>query len=170
MMGGVWTDVWGRTSIPGLYACGETAATGVHGANRLASNSLLEGLVFGSRVAEALAGASAVGVVRHPEPEPLTLGLDSRAVLGARASIRARMWQDVGILRDGVGLERARGTLARWAAAPPGDDLEARETVNLALVGWAMAEAASRRQESRGAHHRLDFPTPREARRPRQFF
>ena len=169
-MGGVWTDVWGRTSIPGLYACGETAATGVHGANRLASNSLLEGLVFGSRVAEALAGASAVGVVRHPEPEPLTLGLDSRAVLGARASIRARMWQDVGILRDGVGLERARGTLARWAAAPPGDDLEARETVNLAVVGWAMAEAALRRQESRGAHHRLDFPTPREAWRRRQFF
>ncbi len=170
MMGGVWTDVWGRTSIPGLYACGETAATGVHGANRLASNSLLEGLVFGSRVAEAVAGASGVGVVHHPEPEPLTLGPDSRAMPAARASIRARMWQDVGILRDGAGLERARRTLARWAAAPPGDEVEARETANLALVGWAMAEAAWRRQESRGAHHRLDFPTPGEAWRRRQFF
>src|SRR2546426_664281 len=170
MMGGVWTDVWGRTSIPGLYACGETAATGVHGANRLASNSLLEGLVFGSRVAQAIAETSAVPDVAPPEPEPLTLGRDSRAMPAARASIRARMWQDVGILRDGAGLERARGTLARWAAAPPGDEVEARETANLALVGWAMAEAAWRRQESRGAHHRLDFPTPREAWRRRQFF
>ncbi len=66
--------------------------------------------------------------------------------------------------------ERARGTLARWAAAPPGDEIEARETANLALIGWAMAEAAWRRQESRGAHYRLDFPTPREAWRRRQFF
>jgi aspartate oxidase len=113
---------------------------------------------------------SGAGVLRRPEPEPLTLGRDSRAVPAARASIRARMWQDVGILRDGAGLERARRTLARWAAAPPGDEVEARETANLALVGWAMAEAAWRRQESRGAHHRLDFPTPREAWRRRQFF
>jgi len=170
MMGGVWTDVWGRTSIPRLYACGETAATGVHGANRLASNSLLEGLVFGWRVAEAVAGASAVGAVRCPESEPLTLGRDSRPVPADRASIRTRMWQDVGILRDEAGLERACGALARWAPVPPSDEVEARETVNLALVGWAMAEAAWRRQESRGAHHRLDFPTLREVWRRRQFF
>jgi L-aspartate oxidase len=170
MMGGVWTDVWGRTSVPGLYACGETAASGVHGANRLASNSLLEGLVFGSRVAEAIAGGSGVGVLRGPEPEPLTLGCDAPAVPADRAAIRARMGQDVGILRDGAGLERARRTLARWAAVPPGDEVEARETANLALVGWAMAEAAWRRQESRGAHHRLDFPTPRAVWRRRQFF
>jgi L-aspartate oxidase len=170
MMGGVWTDVWGRTSIPRLYACGETAATGVHGANRLASNSLLEGLVFGWRVAEAVAGASAVGAVRCPESEPLTLGRDSRPVPADRASIRTRMWQDVGILRDEAGLERACGALARWAPVPPSDEVKARETANLALVGWAMAEAAWRRQESRGAHHRLDFPTLREVWRRRQFF
>src|SRR6266446_3056072 len=167
MMGGVWTDVWGRTSIPRLYACGETAATGVHGANRLASNSLLEGLVFGWRVAEVVPCASAVGGVRCPEPEPLTLGRDSRPVPADRASIRTRMWQDVGILRDEAGLERASGALARWAPVPPSDEVEARETANLALVGWAMAEAAWRRQESRGAHHRLDFPTLREVWRRR---
>jgi L-aspartate oxidase len=158
MMGGVWTDVWGRTSLPGLYACGETAATGVHGANRLASNSLLEGLVFGARVAD-------VATTRRAWPsavETVELPLQQRA--GERCDrehIRELMWNAAGILRHGPGLERAQTALARWAGAPAGAGVDRRETANLALVGWVMAEAALRREESRGAHHRLDFPESR---------
>lgn len=158
MMGGVWTDVWGRTSLPGLYACGETAATGVHGANRLASNSLLEGLVFGARVAD-------VATTRRAWPsavETVELPLQQRA--GERCDrehIRELMWNAAGILRHGPGLERAQTALARWAGAPAGAGVDGRETANLALVGWVMAEAALRREESRGAHHRLDFPESR---------
>jgi L-aspartate oxidase len=172
MMGGVWTDVWGRTSMPGLWACGETAATGVHGANRLASNSLLEGLVFGSRVAEAIARpAPAAGDPTFDrDVELLALDVDLPASPPARQALRTLMWDDVGILRDGTGLARACARLAAWAAAPSGEGLAARETANLALVGWAMAEAARRREESRGAHHRLDFPEPRAAWRKRQRF
>jgi L-aspartate oxidase len=169
LMGGVWTDVWGRTSIPGLYACGETATTGVHGANRLASNSLLEGLVFGSRVAESIAEASAGGVP-CPDAEELAVSLRTRATPADRASMRALMWDDVGILRHRAGLERARAALERWVGAPAGDGVEAHETANLALVGWVMTEAAVRREESRGAHHRLDFPEPRPSWRRRQLF
>jgi L-aspartate oxidase len=88
----------------------------------------------------------------------------------ARQALRSLMWDDVGILRDGTGLARACARLAGWAAAPSGEGLEARETANLALVGWVMAEAARRREESRGAHHRLDFPKPRSAWRKRQRF
>ena len=168
MMGGVWTDVWGRTSIPGLYACGETAATGVHGANRLASNSLLEGVVFGSRVAQAIAETSAVPDVAPPEPAKLVLGRRAHTPPADRESLRALMWDDVGILRHGAGLERAGAALA--AVAPPGDGVESQETANLALVGWVMSEAARRREESRGAHHRLDFPEPRPSWQRRQLF
>ena len=172
LMGGVWTDVWGRTSIPGLWACGETAATGVHGANRLASNSLLEGVVFGSRVAEAIASAPSPDAARAARPgiQVLALGVGTVAIPSGRESLRALMWEDVGILRHGAGLERACGALEQWAGAPPGAGIEARETANLALVGWAMSEAALRRDESRGAHHRLDFPEPRPAWRRRQLF
>jgi L-aspartate oxidase len=169
MMGGVWTDVWGRTSIPGLYACGETAATGVHGANRLASNSLLEGVVFGSRVAGAIA-RGAGGEVDGAGAEALALDRPSDGAPPDRAALRAVMWDDVGILRHGAGLRRARAALAGWAAAPAGDDVASRETANLALVGRVISEAALRREESRGAHHRLDFPEPRAAWRRRQRF
>jgi L-aspartate oxidase len=136
MMGGVWTDVWGRTSIAGLWACGETAATGVHGANRLASNSLLEGVVFGSRVAEAIAASASAAAERtaRPDVEPLALGVGAPPTPVARESLRTLMWEDVGILRDGAGLARACARLARGAAAPSGAGLEARETANLALV------------------------------------
>jgi L-aspartate oxidase len=173
MMGGVWTDVWGRTSIPGLWACGETAATGVHGANRLASNSLLEGLVFGARVAEAIASAASPDAAHagHPAVEPLAFELRTRVTAPpAREALRALMWEEVGILRDGARLSRARAALEGWAAAPVGAGLAAHETANLALVGWAMTEAAWRREESRGAHHRLDFPEARASWRRRQLF
>ena len=169
MMGGVWTDVWGRTTLPGLYACGETAATGVHGANRLASNSLLEGVVFGSRVAQAVAGFSETSCGR-PGSEELALGHRTGAILTDREQMRELMWHEVGILRRGEGLEHARAALESWAGACPVDKVESHETANLALVAWVLAEAARRREESRGAHHRLDFPEPRAEWRRRQLF
>jgi L-aspartate oxidase len=170
LMGGVWTDVWGRTSVPGLYACGETAATGVHGANRLASNSLLEGVVFGSRVAEAIADGAATAPRQWPDTEMLTLDARTASASLSRESLRTLMWDDVGILRHGAGLGRAVRPLASCAIAPPAAGVESHETSNLALVGWVMAEAARRREESRGAHHRLDFPEPHDAWRRRQLF
>jgi len=169
MMGGVWTDIWGRTSVPGLFACGETASTGVHGANRLASNSLLEGVVFGARVARALT-ARAVGDPALSDVEELAPDDSASAPLPARDAIRAMMWDEVGILRDGAGLERVRAVLGAWSRARALDDAVVRESSNLALLGWVMAEAARRRQESRGAHYRLDFPEPRPEWRRRQLF
>jgi L-aspartate oxidase len=177
MMGGVWTDAWGRTSIPGLFACGETASTGVHGANRLASNSLLEGVVFGARVAHALTGAATLGppppVEGHAEElilaKPVS-GDPVRAALPTRGSLQALLWERLGILRHRAGLAQARATLETAAAALPRNGTESRETANLALVGCVMAEAALRRQESRGAHYRLDFPEPRPEWRRRQLF
>lgn len=177
MMGGVWTDAWGRTSVPGLFACGETASTGAHGANRLASNSLLEGVVFGARVAHALTSASALG----PPPliegrvEEITLArpasrVPARGNPPGRESLQVLLWERLGILRHRAGLAQARGTLETATSALPLNGIESRETANLALVGCVMAEAALRREESRGAHYRLDFPESRPAWRRRQLF
>jgi L-aspartate oxidase len=172
MMGGVWTDSWGRTSVPGLFACGETASTGAHGANRLASNSLLEGVVFGARVARALAVPSPdePPSPAHADTEELTLAEPASGSAPIRETLRALMWDHVGILRHAAGLAEARAVLSARLAAQPVAGLEASETANLALVGWVMAEAALRREESRGAHYRLDFPEPRAAWRRRQLF
>src|SRR5712664_749045 len=172
MMGGVWTDTWGQTSVPGLFACGETASTGVHGANRLASNSLLEGVVFGARVAQALTTPSAPDPRRQtvPHVEELTLGRRANVTLPVRHTMRALMWDAIGIRRHQVGLDQARAELETWASALPDDSVESHETANLALVGWVMAEAALRREESRGAHYRIDFPESRRQWRRRQLF
>jgi L-aspartate oxidase len=185
MMGGVWTDSWGRTTVPGLYACGETASTGVHGANRLASNSLLEGVVFGSRVAQCVTdptcvmrGLDNVAIgrgLRYPGPAPMDsrpLQLTHRAgvLLPVRETLQTLLWERVGIERTGAGLEAACDQLAAWATATPLESVESLETWNLALVGWVMAQAAWSREESRGAHWRDDFPLPRDEWRVRQAF
>jgi L-aspartate oxidase len=170
MMGGVKTDLWGRTSIPGLYAAGEVACTGVHGANRLASNSLLEGLVFGARAGEAFRADGGA-----PAPAGLALqGADAiRAVPASRvdptlAALRAGMWDHVGILREGSGLGRAIAAILdlERALAPGGLTRAGLEARNLLFVGRLIAESALRREESRGAHFRTDFPD-REAGRGR---
>ncbi|MCO5968135.1 L-aspartate oxidase [Actinoallomurus soli] len=156
--GGVRTDLWGRTSVPGLYACGEVACTGVHGANRLASNSLLEGLVFGRRIAEALpadlaadapAGTASGGAVAGPALLDPSVHADVQQVMTSCA----------GVLRNGPGLERAARDLAALADRTTGEPCtEAWEATNLHTVASLIVAAARRREETRGSHWREDFP------------
>jgi L-aspartate oxidase len=161
VMGGIETDVDGRTSLPHAYAAGEVACTGVHGANRLASNSLLEGLVFGQRAARAaLADAGPPPAVRPVEPLDRGHGLDLAVVNELRRRIAAVMWEGVGILRTAAGIEQARLALEGMCTLLRGGALHRRvlETCNMATVGDAVAACALRRTESRGAHYREDFP------------
>jgi L-aspartate oxidase len=169
-MGGVITDLDGRTTLPGLYAAGEVACTGVHGANRLASNSLLEGLVFGARAARAMrgdagsAGTDAGGLGAGALAEAAA-GTDAgSAGLGVDA-IRDAMWRDVGLFRSGDGLQRAVDLFERpWRAMDAhlrdGGHLDAAgwRAANLLTVARLVARAALRRTESRGAHYRDDYP------------
>ena len=166
-MGGVAVDEWGRASVAGLWACGEAASTGVHGANRLASNSLLEALVFGARVAESLLGAAAP-VARGPIAAAAARGAgDPRRLAGEiRAEVRELAWNRLGLVRDRGGLDAALARLGElWGELPEGAS-EARSLVTAATL---VASAARRREESRGAHYRSDFPVAREEWRYRQF-
>jgi L-aspartate oxidase len=169
-MGGVETDLDGRTSIAGLFAAGEAACTGVHGANRLASNSLLEGLVFGARAAAAMAGPvqlptlfSVVAAAGDRGGAALAGAGGRSAVVPEASAVRDLMWQDVGLVRSKEGLVRATATLYAWLYAvsaardaAPGDQ-ELRRVGSLVTVGALMAGAALRREESRGGHFREDF-------------
>jgi L-aspartate oxidase len=164
MMGGVWTDINGATTLPGLFAAGEVACSGVHGANRLASNSLLEGLVFGMR-----AGLSAIWwASSHPLPD-LTRSADVlrpgpfgklEDAEKLRSSLRRTMWGQVGVIRSRDSLVRATAQLSRWAhlVSQPfaaRADLEAK---NMVQVAYCVAEAALWRENSVGAHFRSDCP------------
>ncbi len=160
-MGGVRTDLDGRTSLPGLFAAGEVACTGVHGANRLASNSLLEGLVYGARA----------GKIMREELRPLTVHEMSPAMNGhnntedtkiAEAVIREiqeLMWREAGIVRMGSGLRRTLKQLEQICPRLPGPGCrrccEARNLYQAALL---IARSGLAREESRGAHYRMDFP------------
>jgi L-aspartate oxidase len=164
-MGGVRTDLDGRTSLPGLYAAGEAACTGVHGANRLASNSLLEGLVFGARAAQAMAEEStpaklADTLVQTPTAAPP--GNGNAAPL--RQESRQLMESNVGIVRDGERLQRAVGRLVEILAALPGpNSREQAEARNIAESGLIIARSALARTESRGGHFRSDYPAKDDA-------
>jgi L-aspartate oxidase len=169
VMGGVETDLDGRTSVPGLFAAGEVACTGVHGANRLASNSLLEGLVFGRRAGQAMAGTAA-----GTWPARFSARLmPMRPVGGAAATapaietVRERMWTQVGLIRDRAGLEAAVAAFdadRRWLAAQaPAATVDQARLASLIMVGGLMARAALRREESRGGHYRNDFPARNDA-------
>jgi L-aspartate oxidase len=142
IMGGVETDVCGRSTLPQLFAAGEAACTGVHGANRLASNSLLEGLVFGARAADAMLQPWSSGGM----PDVRIIETELPAAGGA-PDVPALMWDAVGLVRAAGQLQRAVSQLG--AAAAQSD---------LALVGYLIAKAALRREESRGGHYRTDFP------------
>ena len=160
MMGGVLTNTEGETTMPGLYACGEVSGTGLHGANRLASNSLLETVVFGQRLVQRTleggwSGPRPEGVVELEEPKASNIG----AAPLTKDSLQELMWSNVGILRDKGGLETAVNTLAWWESQlPEGKDQSSHELANMVTLGRLMAESALLRQESRGAHYRTDFP------------
>jgi L-aspartate oxidase len=167
MMGGVVTDLDGRTSLPGLYAAGEAAATGVHGANRLASNSLLEGLVFGAR-----AGAAMRTDLERHWPAPQTTPLSSPPADGAPLALpmreddlRSLAWTSLGIFRDANGLGKAGADVhpawnALTAGLAEGCSLDAGSwrLASLIVLARLIARAALAREESRGAHARTDFP------------
>jgi len=161
-IGGVRADLDGRTNLPGLFVCGETACTGLHGANRLASNSLLEGLVLGTRAGVAAAAETRArfdGDVTHRAGrEPSTAGIDLDDL---RKALTSRMWRRAGILRDAEGLTEAVDAITRWRVFLAGVDLFDRvafELENLLLLGLLVSGGALLRKESRGTHARRDFP------------
>jgi L-aspartate oxidase len=150
--GGVATDLWGRSTIPGLYATGEVACSGVHGANRLASNSLLEGLVFSRRIAQVLPGE--LRGQTEPGPDPRTSGVVAAKV---RPDVQATMTEQVGVLRSATGLATALADLADLASVDGEEGTAAWETTNLVSISAALATAATLREETRGSHWREDF-------------
>jgi L-aspartate oxidase len=161
--GGVRTGLSGESTVPGLFACGESACTGVHGANRLASNSLLEGLVFGRRIAETV-----VARLREPVPPQRPVDLDGPTGLAGdevRPALQQLMSTHVGVLRDRAGLDAAAKGIAVLADADgvtPG--IEGWEATNLVTVASALVQAALLREETRGSHWRDDFPDRDDAR------
>src|SRR6185503_7043451 len=162
IMGGVDTDEWARTSVPGLYAAGEVACTGVHGANRLASNSLLEGLVFGARAAQAMTEAPRAAPLKSDrvgtgDCPPSRLPRLSRQPT-APDEIRALMWRAVGLFRTRQGLAAAVEALDRASVPASPATAEEWRQCNLVTVARLVARAALRREESRGGHFRADFP------------
>ncbi|HTD62726.1 MAG TPA: L-aspartate oxidase [Gemmatimonadaceae bacterium] len=156
MMGGVVVDLQGRSTLERLYACGEVSRTGVHGANRLASNSLLEGLVFAERVARDLSTVEPLpGTVPEIAPWTVPQLLDRGAAQVAAGRIRDVMWEDAGIARTAKGLRTAVAQLTDIGQRLPEGATEEANMVDTALL---IAGAALLRKESRGGHYRADFP------------
>jgi len=164
LMGGVRTNIWGETNIAGLFAAGEVACTGVHGANRLASNSMLEVLVFGKRIVEQTSQGEIIGrpirkrgdeIYSVLSPRPSRRPVPSLSL----AAVQQLTWEKVGIIRDQESLTEAAETLGAWQQIlPQASDRHSYELNNLVLTGRLVAEAALVREESRGAHFRSDLP------------
>ncbi len=172
-MGGVRTDLHGRTNLPGLYAAGEAACTGVHGANRLASNSLLEGLVYGAR-----AGATIREETPSARAKPNHVGSNTCKVAGENPAtregrgaeeliraVRDLAWKSIGIVRSGSGLRQAIEQLEKWQSCLPAMTGRRQcEANNIFQTALLIARSALARLESRGAHYRLDYPSHNDAR------
>ena len=163
-MGGLWTDARGRTTLPGLWAVGEAGSTGLHGGNRLASNSLLEAVVFGARAAQDVTTAlPSLPSLEAPPARPLAVAPDPA---GAQ-EIREIMQRCVGVLRDASGLRAALVRLLELREkAVAGENLDLRNRAEAALL---IAAAAHNRTESRGGHFRTDFPKTDPAQAQRSF-
>jgi L-aspartate oxidase len=165
-MGGVRTDTWGRSSVPGLYAIGETACTGVHGANRLASNSLLEGIVFAARAVEHMTSGrdwtppltnemftDEIKTLPQPTDPP-----QHDVQRPNKADIQQLMWDKAGLVRNQDDLAVATKQLDAWTSTEPGTTTEESEIRNMVTVARILTTAATMREESRGAHFRSDHP------------
>jgi len=166
MIGGVTVDLHGRTTLPGLWAAGEATSSGLHGANRLASNSLLEGLVYGTRVA-----GDVVAALKEAGPQPLevppvsapsvTVGRERIDLDDLRKSLRALFWRHMGITRDGAGLKEAAERVDHWSRyilPLEFDDTSGWTMQNMLIAARLMIAAATERKESRGVHYRRDYP------------
>jgi L-aspartate oxidase len=164
IMGGVKVNSWGETNIPGLFAVGETACTGVHGANRLASNSLLESVVFSKRVVQRTEMNVSLRHCEEQSDEAISYYLPDREVRPKvprlnLPALQSLMWDRVGIIRSGKSLEEAAGILGTWEGLlSQSSDRPSYELNNLVLCARLVTEAALLRKESRGAHFRTDFP------------
>jgi L-aspartate oxidase len=164
-MGGVRTDTWGRTTVPGLYACGEVACTGVHGANRLASNSLMETVVFGKRIVEHLSSGEPGAAVPHSGAQPFT---PERGLAPSKAVIQATMWEHAGIERSEESLKAGLRKAGSWMDHSTAQTRDTQERLQMGILARLMLHGALQREESRGAHYRLDFPRRDDERWRRQ--
>ena len=166
LMGGVKTDLDGRTSLRGLYAAGEVSCTGVHGANRLASNSLLEGLVFGARAAERMREEhSPTSHVQNESARSPASASDATDTAALRQRLQSQMWQNAGLLRDATGLRAMQHELdAIRSQISSAVNRDAIELANLHAIAEMIVRSALAREESRGAHYRNDFPSRDDAR------
>ena len=166
MIGGVEVDRQGRTSLPGLWAAGEVTSSGLHGANRLASNSLLEGLVYGAYAGEAASRSAAEGASKMealPIAHPVSEGAESFDVADVRVSLKSLMGRLAGVERDASGLREAIDSIHSFAAyvmSRQFDTVEGWELQNLLTTAACIVDAALARNESRGVHFRSDFPAP----------
>lgn len=162
-IGGIKTDLWGQTNIKNLFACGETTSTGVHGANRLASNSLLEGLVYGTRcgkkIVEVCKNCKINRIkIKYEFPQKADVLIDKYDL---KRSIKSLMWRNVGIERDKKGLKYAYEKLKEWeryAFLKEFYDKDGFEALNMLIVAKLITTSALKREESRGTHYRKDFP------------
>ena len=176
-IGGVDADLHGQTSLPGLYAVGEASCSGLHGANRLASNSLLEGLAFGARAGEHAAAGAKQNAIRFPQNLDHKIPASTRTeldVIDVRNSLRSIMWRNVGIERDGARLTETREIIAFWSRYVMDKVFDPTTLgVVIASAGWELqnmltvcfltTSAAYTRTESRGAHYRSDYPQREDA-------
>lgn len=168
LIGGVEVDLWGRTALPNLYAVGEVASTGVHGANRLASNSLMEALVFGHRAAQSAARLIDQNWTYEPaglspeRGEPPAVEQPQSEWRRFRSRLQELMWEGAGVERSREGLMKVEQELTSWRYLldSPGSRAEAVEHQNMLLIALLMTRAALAREESRGCHFRQDFPGP----------
>jgi L-aspartate oxidase len=180
MIGGVKTNIWGETNIKGLFACGEVACTGVHGANRLASNSLMETLVFGKRIVKRIVSGDQwdgstpepndmvtplVTYVRQPSKDERKLKVEVSDKELSLTNLQELMWEDVGIVRSGGNLEKAVGQLSKWFLDNKNEENTSPQSIELKLmstVALLISIAALIRTESRGTHYRSDYPAESE--------